>query len=77
MTTLAPKPGFDWSRLTWGRPDSPPSVLCSYCSAALREDDVPLTMWNKAGGSVRFCERCMQTWWGFLPNEPDAEDERP
>jgi hypothetical protein len=65
--TLEPKPDFDWSKLTWGRPDSPPSALCSYCSAALPEDSGPLILWNKDGGAVRFCEKCMVKWWGSVP----------
>lgn len=60
MTTLAPKPGFDWSRLTWGRPDSPPSALCSYCSAVIPENSVPLIMTDDSGYTVRFCDACME-----------------
>jgi hypothetical protein len=41
---LQPKAGFDWRKVTWGRPDSPRSALCSYCSAAIPEYDVPLMM---------------------------------
>jgi hypothetical protein len=62
---LEPKPGFDWARVTWGRPDSTPSVLCSYCSAAIGDDDIPLMMWNSDGYAVKFCERCQETWWGM------------
>jgi len=65
MTTFAPKPDFDWSRLTWGRPDSPPTVLCSYCSASLTEEEVPLILTNKDGWTVRFCDACVNRWWGF------------
>jgi hypothetical protein len=60
-----PRKGFDWSKLTWGRPDSPPSVLCSYCSAVIPEDDVPLILSNAEGWSVRFCQKCMVEMWGF------------
>lgn len=59
-----PRSGFDWAKLTWGRPHSMPSVLCSYCSAAIPEESVPLIL-NSEGWTVRFCEACMQTWWGF------------
>lgn len=62
---LEPKPGFDWSKLTWGRPDSVPSVLCSYCSASIGEDTVPLIMSSPQGWTVRFCDRCVEKWWGF------------
>lgn len=63
--TITPKPGFDWAKLTWGRPDSPPSVLCSCCSAVIPEESVPLICSNAEGWTVRFCDACMQKWWGF------------
>lgn len=62
---IKPIPAFDWRKLTWGRPDSPPSALCSYCSAVIPEDDVPLILWNAEGFSVHFCEKCMKTYWGL------------
>lgn len=62
---LKPKPGFDWKRVTWGRPDSVPSVLCSYCSASIGEHEVPLILSNSKGWTVRFCEKCMRDWWGM------------
>lgn len=65
MTELKPKEGFDWAKLTWGRPDSVPTVLCSYCSASIPEDDVPLILSNEDGWTVRFCDACMEKWWGF------------
>jgi hypothetical protein len=65
MTTLKPKEGFDWAKLTWGRPDSVPTVLCSYCSASIAEDDVPLIMSNDKGWTVRFCDKCVKRWWGL------------
>jgi hypothetical protein len=73
MAVLAPKAGFDWKKLTWGRPDSLPSVLCSYCSASIGEDDVPLILWNKEGWTVRFCDVCQERWWGLqsFKDEPD------
>lgn len=63
--TLSPKRGFDWSKVTWGRPDSPRSVLCSYCSAAIAEDDVPLIMWTSEGYAAQFCDACQATWFGM------------
>jgi hypothetical protein len=63
--TLKPKKAFDWNRLTWGRPDSVPSKLCSYCSAVIPEDDVPLIMSNAEGWTVRFCDKCMEDIWGL------------
>jgi hypothetical protein len=72
--TLAPKPGFDWAKVTWGRPDSVPSVLCSYCSAVIPEDDVPLIMWSAEGWTVRFCKQCRKVWWGFEEfDEPEFD----
>jgi hypothetical protein len=65
LSELKPKEGFDWSRITWGRPDSPPSVLCSYCSASIGEDDVPLIMSSREGWTARFCDACQKRWWGF------------
>jgi hypothetical protein len=62
---LAPKRPIDWSTLTWGRPDSPPSVLCSYCSASIPEESVPLILSNDEGWTVRFCDKCMEEIWGF------------
>jgi len=65
VVSLKPKIALDWGKLTWGRPDSPPSVLCSYCSAVIPEDDVPLILSNAEGWTVRFCEKCMKDVWGF------------
>jgi hypothetical protein len=64
-TSLKPKVALDWGKLTWGRPDSPPSVLCSYCSAVIPEDSVPLILWNDEGWSVRFCDKCQKAVWGM------------
>jgi hypothetical protein len=52
--------GFDWSRLAWGRPDSPPRDLCSYCHGALPE--VPLMMWAKDGAAIQLCDSCVEQW---------------
>jgi len=57
-TELKAAEDFDWNKLTWGRPDSPPTVLCSYCSAVLPEDGVPLILSNTDGWTVRFCDKC-------------------
>ena len=62
---LEPKPGFDWDRVTWGRPDSPRSALCSYCSAVIPEDCVPLIMWKADGHAAQFCDDCQAKWWGM------------
>lgn len=60
-----PRKAFNWSKLTWGRPDSPPTALCSYCSAAIPEDSVPLILSNADGWTVRFCDKCMNAEWGM------------
>ena len=64
-TSLKPKVAINWDKLTWGRPDSPPSVLCSYCSAVIPDEDVPRILWNDNGASVRFCTKCMKDVWGM------------
>jgi hypothetical protein len=71
MTTLAPKPGFDWKKVIWGRPDSVVSPLCSYCSAAFRDDDVPLMMWTTDGHAAKFCVACQREWWGLMNFDDD------
>ena len=48
-----------------GAPDSVPTVLCSYCSAVVPDDDIPLILWTDKGYSARFCKQCRKTWWGF------------
>jgi hypothetical protein len=63
---LRPKEGFEWDRLTWGRPDSVPTVLCSYCSASIGDDDAPLILWTGDGWSVRFCRECGERAIGAL-----------
>lgn len=62
---ITPKEGFDWQRITWGRPDSPLSVLCSYCSASIGDEDVPLRIWNDKGFAAQFCDTCQEKCFGF------------
>lgn len=64
MTTLSPKAGFDWGHVAWGHPDSPRSFLCSYCSAPIDRDDVPLMLCASEGRVAQFCEKCIKEWWG-------------
>lgn len=70
---LAPRPGFDWSRVKWLAPDEPliaageDSEKCSYCGDAIPEDSVPLRACTTAGWAALFCDACMVTWWGFDP----------
>jgi hypothetical protein len=66
---LTPKPGFDWRKVTWGRPDSPVSALCSYCSAAIHEDEMPLRVWKEDGHAAQFCEKCQAKWFGLEATE--------
>lgn len=73
MAGLSPKRGFNWDRVTWGRPDSPRSVLCSYCSTAIGDDDVPLVMWTSENYAAQFCEACQATWWGMVGYKDDLE----
>lgn len=63
MTTLTPKPGFDWNRLVWSLSDRKPPAICSYCQGGLGE--VPLMMWNDDGDCVAFCNKCARKWWGL------------
>lgn len=72
MSTLQPLPGFDWTRVKWGGPYEAQSDDCSYCGAAIPEDDVPLRLWSKGGFAAVFCDACMTKWWGmqtFKENE--------
>jgi hypothetical protein len=50
-----------------------PTVLCSYCSAVIPEDFVPLIFWNRESYSCRFCEKCMTTYFGFSPLQREDE----
>jgi hypothetical protein len=75
MTRIQPRLGFDWGRVTWGRPDSPRSALCSYCHAAIGIDDVPLIMWTPDGNTAQFCDRCQVDWWGFTIYKDDEDIE--
>lgn len=71
MTSLMPKQGFDWSRVRWSGPLAPVDDTCSYCGAAIPEEDVPLRLWSATSAAAVFCEGCMREWWGFesFPDE--------
>ena len=71
---LKPKTGFDWSKVTWGRPDSRRSALCSYCSAVITEDDVPLILSSAGGFTAQFCDKCKETWWDLMRFDDLAPD---
>ena len=64
MTTLAPKPGFDWSRVKWGGPTDPLSFVCSYCDAAIDDEACPLRMMGETQFAV-FCDPCAERWFGL------------
>jgi hypothetical protein len=70
MTALALKPGFDWRKVIWGRPDAAISVLCSYCSAAFKDEDVPLMLFTGDGRCAKFCPECQCRWWGMTFGDP-------
>lgn len=54
------KPDFDWRRVTWGRPDSVPTAICSYCHGGLPE--APLMLWREDGSAAAFCDNCVDQW---------------
>ena len=60
MTRLTFRDGFNWRRVTWSRPDSPPPALCSYCSGPLPE--VPLMLWREDGAALSLCDPCVTAW---------------
>lgn len=57
---LAFRDGFDWKRVTWSGPNSPPPSICSYCFGALPE--VPLALYRENGAGASFCDACVETW---------------
>jgi hypothetical protein len=57
---LAFRAGFDWRKVAWGRPDSPPRPLCCYCHGPLPE--VPLMLWREDGSGISFCDGCVEQW---------------
>jgi hypothetical protein len=58
---LKPRDGFDWKHVTWGKPDSQPTAICSYCSGGL--PPVPLMLFTHDGHCAQFCDKCVKTWW--------------
>jgi hypothetical protein len=67
-----PKAGFRWRKVIWGPPDAVVSVLCSYCSAVMRDEEVPLMLFQNDGSCAKFCEDCQRRWWGLETfSDPD------
>ena len=60
---LKPTDDFDWSRVAWGKPDSPRSRFCSYCFAVIPDDAVPLMLWKDDGHAAQFCDACCRRYW--------------
>jgi hypothetical protein len=69
MATIAPKPGFDWSRVRWDAAHDFVRMDCSYCGYVIDEevDPAPLRMWNHRCDSAVFCDACAERWWGLQP----------
>jgi len=62
---LKPNEGFLWNRVTWGRPDSPATSVCSYCAAVLPDESSPLIISTQNGYAARFCSACQRDWWNL------------
>jgi hypothetical protein len=65
MTALSPRPGFDWNHVAWSRSDSAMAPFCSYCSAPILDETVPLIVFTKDSHAAQFCDACMTRWWGM------------
>ncbi len=66
------KEGFDWSLVKWTGPDDVVSDTCSYCSAPIPENDIPLRMWAEDHSACVFCDDCSRDVFGLLTfDEPD------
>lgn len=50
---------IDWSRVKFTAAHKPQPMDCSYCGAAVDdEESVPIRCWNDAGDGAVFCEGC-------------------
>lgn len=65
---LAPKPGFDWRRVYWGKPNET-HEFCSCCKKPIDEDEIPLQLWSPNGDMAQFCDDCVAKW--FVVTEED------
>jgi hypothetical protein len=69
---LTPAPGFDWLKVRWSRTAED---VCSYCKAAIGEDEVPLRLFRGPHGELGavFCKACMKRWWGMESFDEDDD----
>ena len=74
MSAIRPAEGFDWSRVRWDDADKPQRDDCSYCSAAIPDEAVPLRMWNDRKDGCVFCDACAARWFGLQPADPEPVD---
>ena len=63
---MEPKSGFDWSRVRWTGPLAPVDDTCSYCGAAIPDDEIPLRLWTPDSSAAAFCRACQSAWWGIV-----------
>jgi hypothetical protein len=61
--SIAPKPGFPWRLIAWGKPNSPQRDLCALCHG--RVGNVPLILWKDDGSAAKFCDPCVDKWFGL------------
>jgi len=62
VSRLTFRSGFHPQRVVWSEPNAVRSSFCSYCFAAIGEDDVPLMMWRPDGRAAQFCDECASKW---------------
>jgi hypothetical protein len=75
--SLAPRAGFQWGRVRWDAHDAPVGTTCSYCGAAIRDEAVPLRLWDAFDNACVFCDPCAAEWFGLQPmTEDDMTDNR-
>lgn len=80
MTTLDPRPGFNWQMVAWGAPDQQRTEHCSYCGDKFPTEDedpefAPLILFADNGWCAEFCDHCQTTWWG-LQSFPERRQPR-
>jgi hypothetical protein len=60
---LRPRLGFNWLQVSWGAPEEVAARHCSYCEKLLKDEEMPLFLWNSEGWAACFCESCQAQWW--------------